>query len=388
MNTSVGPVPVKERIAVLDVIRGFALFGVLLVNMVMINYTLTDFSVGRDALSRPDLLVGTLDRIVAWTIQVVFQGKFYTIFAFLFGLGFYLFLNRDSENKAQNSRLFRRRIFFLLVAGLLHLIFVWWGDILTTYALIGFVLLGFRETKLPRLRNWIIGLLFFSFIIASASQLVVASPAASGTPSDLARNIYTHGPYWEVVGYRLANEIPMMLLNTVGLLPRILGLFLMGLYAGRSGIFQNVGSHMAFIRKAWRIGGIIGIGLSLLHLSMQLNANMTSAIILREISTPFLSLFYVTSIMLLWQADKLTALFSSLAALGRMAFTNYLVQCIVCALLFYGHGLGLMGNISIAYIPVLTVVIYAIQVIYSKWWLEKYAYGPAEWIWRRLTYAR
>jgi len=113
----------------------------------------------------------------------------------------------------------------------------------------------------------------------------------------------------------------------------------------------------------------------------------TAAVLLREVSTPFLSLFYVTGIILLWQRGALSWLFAGLAALGRMALTNYLVQCIALAWLFYGHGLGLMG-INIVYIPLMTIGIYIAQIVISRWWLSRYSQGPAEWVWRRLTYGQ
>ena len=126
----VGPVAVKERIAVLDIIRGFALFGVLLVNMVMINQLMMEFGVGRDVLFQPANLALGFERNLAWVVQVLFQGKFYTIFAFLFGLGFHLFLNRGEGLTAANRRLFVRRLAVLFGIGVLHIIFVWWGDVL------------------------------------------------------------------------------------------------------------------------------------------------------------------------------------------------------------------------------------------------------------------
>ncbi|HSW36187.1 MAG TPA: DUF418 domain-containing protein, partial [Candidatus Limnocylindrales bacterium] len=234
-------------------------------------------------------------------------------------------------------------------------------------------------------------------LISASLLLAVAMSAIALDAPDPGRDIYLYGSYWDVVQYRLAVETPAVLVNTIFMVPRILGLFLLGLYAGRSGIFKNSDAHLPFIRKAWRIGGLVGVGLSLLHLGLQLNLisltatpmiNIMSAVVLREISTPFLSLFYVSSIMLLWHAHKLRRLSSGLAALGRMALTNYLVQCLVCSILFYGYGIGLMGSISMPSILLLTLAIYGIQVIYSTWWLNRYTHGPAEWVWRRLTYGR
>ena len=404
------PVAVKERIAVLDIIRGFALFGVLLVNMVMVNQLMMESGTGRDVLFQPARLAFGLESAVAWIVQVLFQGKFYTIFAFLFGLGFYLFLNRGEGQTAENRRLFVRRLAVLFVIGVLHLIFVWRGDVLVPYALSGFLLLLFRKTELARLRGWAMGLMLLSFVVivgamyftvamGAAKEALPAADAAAMEASfaamlDESRTVYTQGSYWQVVDYRLRHESPVAVLNAILMTPRILGLFLIGLYVGKLGVVQRINEHLPVIRKALHMSCAVGTVLSLAHIGLQLGwlegvftpvVSGTAAILLREVSTPLLSLFYVTGIVLLWQAGTLSWLFDGFAALGRMALTNYLVQCIALAWLFYGHGLGLMG-ISIVYIPLMTIGIYAAQIVFSRWWLGRYTQGPAEWVWRRLTY--
>ena len=410
----VGPVAVKERIAVLDIIRGFALFGVLLVNMVMINQLLMEFNTDMDVLFQPARLAPSPASTTAWIVQVLFLGKFYTIFAFLFGLGFHLFLNRGEGETTENRRLFVRRLAILLGIGILHIIFVWWGDVLFSYALIGFLLLGFREMKLPRLRVWAVSLMLLSFVLVAGSIYLLSAMSTFANvtmegmaPADVAamqaaveerlnhvRTVYTQGSYWQVVRYRLLNEFPLVMINAIVMIPRILGLFLFGLYVGKLGVFRRLHEHLPHIRKAMFLGGAVGAVLSIGHIALQLGwleasltpaISATAAVLVREMSTPFLSLFYVTGIILLWQRGALSWLFAGLAALGRMALTNYLVQCITLAWLFYGHGLGLMG-INIVYIPFMTVGIHIAQIIFSRWWLARYRQGPAEWAWRRLTY--
>ena len=410
----VGPVAVRERIAVLDIIRGFALLGVLLVNMVMINQLMMEFNTDMDLLFQPARLVAGPENTTAWIVQVLFLGKFYTIFAFLFGLGFHLFLNRGEGQAAENRRLFVSRLAVLFGIGVLHIIFVWWGDVLASYALIGFLLLRFREMGLPRLRVWAVALMLLSFVIIAGSIYAVfaMSTFANATleglaPTDAAamqaafeaeltetRTVYTQGSYWQVVGYRLLNEFPLVIINAIIMIPRILGLFLIGLYVGKLGVFQRINEYLPQIRKALYVGGVVGAILSVAHIGLQLGwaegfltplVSGTAAAVLREVSTPFISLFYVSGIIMIWQAGALPWLFAGFAALGRMALTNYLVQCIALAWLFYGHGLGLMGQ-SIAYMPLMTIGIYTAQIVFSRWWLARYSQGPAEWVWRRLTY--
>ena len=396
------PTGVTERIEVLDIIRGFALFGVLLVNMVMINSLLMEFGAGLDLLSQPARLATAWERTTAWIVQVFFQGKFYTIFAFLFGLGFYLFLNRNETQVGANRRLFVRRISVLLVIGLLHIVFIWWGDVLFTYALIGFLLLLFRNASLGRIRAWATGLLLISFTLLPLSVYMTAQYWAEGSVAleamasflEQARAVYQEGTYWELVAHRWRYEFLGVVVNAIAMIPRILGLFLVGLYVGKLGIFRRVADHLPLIARARTIGLVGGGLLTLAHVGLQLGilegylapaASSAASMLLREVSTPLISLFYVTCIIGIWHSGALSGVFSGLAALGRMALTNYLVQCVVLAWLFYGHGLGLMG-MSIAYMPAIALAIYVAQIAFSRFWLERYKQGPAEWVWRRLTY--
>jgi len=396
------PTGVTERIEVLDIIRGYALFGVLLVNMVMINSLLMEFGAGLDLLSQPARLATAWERTTAWIVQIFFQGKFYTIFAFLFGLGFYLFLNRNEAQAGTNRRLFVRRVSILLAIGLLHMIFIWWGDVLFTYALIGFLLMLFRTASFGQIRAWATGLLLISFALLPLSVFMAAPQWAEGGAAleamapflEQARAVYQEGTYWELVVHRWRYEFLGVLVNAIAMIPRILGLFLVGLYVGKLGIFQRVADHLPLIARARTIGLVGGGLLTLAHVGLQLGilegyltpvASSAASMLLREVSTPLISLFYVTCIIGIWHSGALSGVFSGLATLGRMALTNYLVQCVVLAWLFYGHGLGLMG-MSIAYMPAIALAIYVAQIALSRFWLERYNQGPAEWVWRRLTY--
>jgi uncharacterized protein len=370
--------------------------------MVMINSLLMEFGAGLDLLSQPARLATAWERITAWIVQIFFQGKFYTIFAFLFGLGFYLFLNRNETQVGANRHLFVRRIAVLLVIGLLHIVFIWWGDVLFTYALIGFLLLLFRGSSLGKIRAWATWLLLISFTMLPLSVYMTAQFWAEGSAAleamapflEQARAVYQEGTYWELVAHRWRYEFLGVVVNTIAMIPRILGLFLVGLYVGKLGIFRRVAEYLPHIRRARTIGLVGGGLLSLAHVGLQLGvleghltpvASLMASMLFREVSTPLISLFYVASIILIWHSGALLGVFSGLAALGRMALTNYLVQCIALAWLFYGHGLGLMG-MSIVYMPAIALAIYVAQIVFSRWWLARHSQGPAEWVWRRLTY--
>ncbi|WP_425445878.1 DUF418 domain-containing protein [Dethiothermospora halolimnae] len=402
------PVSKKERIKELDIIRGFALFGVLLVNMAMFNSTLFIEAIEGSALSSPLELTNFADKFGAFFIKIVGEGKFYTIFSFLFGLGFYIFMGRAEMKGFSSKKLFLRRSFFLLLFGVLHFSLVWYGDILHTYAIIAFLLVCFRNKGLKSIKKWIIILLIVSTLLMSLGMLLndLSSEALSpktykeqmDTMESLAKesiNLYQDGSFFEIVRYRVTVEWPRMLMSLIVIIPKILAMFLIGLYVGKRKIFNDITGNMPLIKRTWKIGGIIGgiatviytfIELSIISIDPILSSGVVT--FFKEIATVFLSLFYITSLILLYRKNIFKKILNPLRYLGQMSLTNYLVQCILCSLIFYGHGLGLINKIGISVGILLTFVIYFSQIIISKLWLGKFRYGPFEWIWRRLTYGR
>ncbi|ABR47687.1 protein of unknown function DUF405 [Alkaliphilus metalliredigens QYMF] len=400
------PISSGERIRELDIIRGFALFGVLLVNIAMFNTTLFSEMASVSPMSNPLHLDGLSDRISAVLIQIFAQGKFYTIFSFLFGLGFYIFMERaESKNRSANY-LFARRSFILVLFGILHFVFVWYGDILHVYGIIAFLLMLFRNRSIKTIRNWIVALLILSTLIFSGFAFLndyISTIVSNEVMMDQYNNIYiqmeqsveiySNGSFVEIVAYRMKNEFPVVASQLVFLIPKILGMFLIGLYVGKRRIFNNVENNVDFIRKVWRWGGAIGILTTLGYVLIQFNLMQpdslfynSSIALFKEISTVFLSMFYVTSLILLYQKTPFKRFLYPLSYMGRMALTNYLVQCILCSFIFYGYGLGLLNKASIATGILLTILIYTAQVFFSMFWLKKYHYGPVEWLWRHLTY--
>jgi uncharacterized protein len=288
---------------------------------------------------------------------------------------------------------------FLFLSGLAHLILVWHGDILHVYAVIGLLLMSFRHFPLQRLRLWIFGLLLISTFIFSLNAVVSSytdTESGSARLTELLQrsaDVYSQGSYWEVVRFRLKNEVPVVLANVIFLIPKGLGLFLMGVYAGRAGLFENPLQHRAFFRRACAVGGAVGVASALSHIALyhfpvrastQFIAGLLP--VLKEISTYFLAVFYISAIVLALGNPVLRRLLAILSLPGRMALTNYLIQCIICSLMFYGYGLGWISNFNIVYVPALTALIYVVQLLYSRWWLNHFTHGPMEWLWRKLTY--
>lgn len=390
----------KERIDSIDMLRGFALFGVLLVNTQMFNDTLHTFS------GNPFSYEGT-DQLVALLIQIFATGKFYTLFSFLFGLGFYLFTHRLVEKGINPLPIFQRRLFFLLLFGLLHMVFFWYGDILTGYAMGGFVLMLFYRQTPNRIRAWSLGILaitilFLSWLVSSPTMnpSLMTPQAYEVYQQSLQRFVtqYREGSYLETVVFRLQREIPLVFMNFMVWVPKLVGIFLAGFYAGKIQFFQHVPKYINRLKTTQLVSGITGLfltvwylwvestrGLGVMAMMSQRNAFFLGELA-KELATVVVALFYLTTMLLLWQKPAWRKRLSVLVPMGRMAFTHYLTQSLILTTIFYGHGLGLMHQISLAQGVGITLAIYTIQVVLSHFWLKKYRQGPLEALWRKGTY--
>ncbi len=396
---AVAPVSRVERIEVLDVLRGFALSGILFVNI-------ETFS-GHDYLTRAQaeaLPGGSLDRIVTFLVAWLVHAKFYSLFSLLFGIGFAVFMQRAAAKGASPAPLFRRRLTGLLIIGLAHSILLWFGDILHVYAIFGFMLLPFHRASQQTILRWSIGLLLLPIAVHGA---MVLAALASGTAvaagegpraAVLTRAIeaFHTGSYAEVVRANalltVAGFVIRRLLQMQAI--RVYGMFLLGLYITRRGLLDRRPRRSTL----WRIVGWgLLIGLPAAALAAQLPAprllpERTVAAWLQttseSISAFALCLAYASAVVLMFDHPRWRALVAPLASFGRTALTNYLLQTVICVVLFYGVGFGLFMRLGLAYVLLIAVAIVAIQVVASRLWMARYAYGPAEYAWRRFTYGR
>jgi len=402
------PISKKERIFELDIIRGFALIGVLLVNMFAFNTTFFNETFATTILKNPLMANGTLNKAIAIAVQLFAEGKFYTIFSCLFALGFYIFMDRAEKKDLSSKKLFLRRTLFLYIFGLVHYTLVWWGDILHVYGLIGFLLIFFKNCQLKTIKRWIIGLLMVSTLLTVGFTLLgEMAPLAMEAEAMEAQGHYfnsmveesitlhQNGALLETIQYRLTRETGYRVMGLIVQIPKILGMFLIGLYIGKKKIFNDLERHRGFIRRTWKITGFLGalttfmstmMLFSLLPIAPIFSSSVT--MFFRETGTICLSLFYMTSIVRLMKSAVFAKVLMPLRYVGQMALTNYLTQCILGSLIFYGHGLGLVQKVGPVTCVLLTVVIFGLQIPFSKYWLGKNQYGPCEWGWRRLTYGK
>jgi len=399
------PLQAQERIENLDIIRGFALLGVLIANMAWFSSPALYLEVlGKN------MWTGFWDTATFSFINLFVQGKFYSIFSFLFGLGFAIFFERAKERTEKPRRLFYRRLFVLLFIGLIHAFFIWHGDILVTYALLGFLLPLFFNRKPKTLLIWAIALfsvlILFLLLLQGLMALtrMVDENLLANTMQELyvmmtagvksSMHAYAHGTFSEIMTQRTA-DVLLVYSNIFATVFMIFPLFLFGLYAGKKHIFQNIEANLSLIKKTWKLGLIIGLAMSIVKFiaKSQMAGDQTSFYSVVHVGAGLLgdtglALFIITSIVLLCRNKEWLLKLKPLTYIGRMPLSNYLFQSIVCTTIFYSYGFGLYGKVGAASGLILAIGIFIIQIFISKYWLKYYQFGPMEWIWKSLTYGK
>lgn len=394
------PTDASERHHILDALRGWALAGVLMANMVMfIGFGLSTPE------QRTAALGSALDDISELLIEWLVVGKFYSLFSLLFGIGFALQLGR-LQQRGEGLGRYLRRLGVLLLFGLAHLYLMWLGDILALYAVMGAVLLLFRGAADRTLLRWAV-LLWFLPIAWSAlihfGGINLAQPLYGlGVQGLVAAGIDLNvGPnaYYRTTGFvaQLAthpSEVWFRLGDlTYQLRPaKVLGMFLIGLWVGRRLLPTGLDAAAPLLRRVARWGIGLGLPLSLAKaLTGMLGQDRPVWAFAEEtlycLGTPLLALGYAAAFALQWRAGR-SRWASWSAPAGRMALTNYLAQTALQSLIFYGWGLGLVGRFGLVFVFPFTAAIFAFQVAFSAWWLRRLRFGPCEWLWRSLTYGR
>lgn len=391
------PTAPAERIEALDVLRGFALFGVLMVNL---HYWFRTHPL-RYTLDRHPW-PGAANAITDALLPPVFDGKFIGLFSFLFGAGLMLQRDRADARGAGFSLFALRRLGFLLVLGVAHVVLIWMGDILHVYAVVGLLLL-FALGRKPKTVFIVFAVLLALPLVGGAVTLGVTlatrgAPAPRGPSPEVharleeAIRIYGQGSWTEVMRYRLVDYV-----SYAGFLPRMavyaLTLALAGVAAWKAGILKSPAEHVRTLRRVlgW---GAVALAVGLAHVIAGELGWVSAAwldLVAFSVLPPAqatLALAYGAGILLLLQREAWRARLAPLGAVGQMALTNYLLQSLICSLIFYGFGAGLYDRVPPAAGAVVVVAIYAAQVLLSRIWLRRFRFGPAEWLWRTATYLK
>ena len=393
----VGPVSLTERIQFIDVLRGMALFGILTANM-------RAFSAPLDAYDSISALFHSHADILAQAfVNFFFQGKFVSIFSFMFGMGFAIQLSRAEARGAKFLSFYPRRLLALAVFGLIHGILIWSGDILLTYALSGAILLLFRNRKQKTLLWWAGGLISFSLVLQAVFILIYYFAPhrphfLDFTPPDMPKlygiiNIYAHGTVRQILHQNWVEwkgALPGELFALYAL-----SLFLLGMWVWRSGIVQNLPSYRPVFKKvcAWCLPiGFLMNGFYAYENAVVPPDKITFAAILASmfhlLGAHILAAGYICGVALIYLNANLRRFVTPFAAVGRMALTDYLMQSVLCTLFFYHYTTGLFGRWGPAIDLIPTVLLFSAQVVFSNWWLCHFRFGPMEWLWRGLTYGK
>lgn len=384
----------------LDVLRGIALCGILLANV----HIFSGYFFAR--------LVGTAvptaaDSVVMGLTHFLVDGKFYSLFSLLFGIGFYIFMERAEAKGLAAVPLFRRRLWWLLAIGLAHAVLLWAGDILTVYALMGFLLVPFHSLGSRVLLRWAAALLAlpvlaYALMWATGMNDPLAPPPDAAPPPSAGEGFNPlammlagfKGGYLDILQ---ANAIQLVgrwvdLVVTLRF-PKVLAMFLIGFYIGRAGIARDLDAHAGLFRRVLTWGLLAGLPANAyLAWATEHVAYLPGSaagflyVVAYAVGVPALALAYAAGISLMARREGARRVLAVFAPVGRMALTNYLLQSVACAFVFYGIGFGLVGRVGPAHAALIALAIFALQVPLSRLWLGHFAYGPAEWVWRRLTY--
>lgn len=394
------PVTGAERIASVDILRGFAVLGILIVNM-------AGFARVPSAYMNPTS-GGAFEGLDVWIWSVIYlfaDTKFISIFSMLFGAGIAMMSDRAAGRGLSGARLHYRRQFWLLVIGLAHAYLIWHGDVLVAYALCGFLLYPLRRLR-PRRLLWVGGCAV-AFVVpfwALAGMSIpywpeaerLAAAAEWAPPSEVLDA--------EVAAFRgsWAGQLPVrapiaFTLETTAFLGffvwRAGGLMLVGMALYELGVLTAKRSA-AFYRRMAVLGGAAGLPLAAagvaykLHHSFAWEKAMFQGALFNYVGSIGVFLGYVGLVVLAIRSGRLPALHKPLAAVGRMALTNYIAQSLICTFVFYGHGLGLLERMSAAGQVGVAVAIWGLQLAWSPWWLNRFRFGPLEWLWRTASYMR
>lgn len=389
------PLRAEQRIVALDVVRGFAILGILLVNI-------TIFA-GGDWL-RPGAYEGA-DAALRTLIAIFAETKFITIFALLFGLGLAYQVARADERGRPGLPLIVRRLAVLAVIGAVHAVLIWSGDILLPYVVLGIALLPFLRRRARTCVVWAVVLISLTGVLMLAGGGLLALGQAVGGPevqaeidagvaevevlADASEQAYTSGSYPAMLRQRL-DELALMWSSVAFILPMLVGMGLLGVAVVRSGMLADLEGRMALLRRWTVVGLAVGLPINLVGgvgLAGDATATTPASILgwgLIVVGGPVLALGYAAIVTRGALARPDGALSRALGNVGRTALSNYLLQSVLATGLFYG--LALYGELPLVVAFLAVPAIWAVNLVLSAWWTARFRYGPVEWVWRLGTY--
>ncbi|MDR1407383.1 MAG: DUF418 domain-containing protein [Tannerella sp.] len=396
-----GPVGTNERFPILDILRGIALAGICLANFP--EFALYTFQKKEVVEAMP---TAGIDHVIKYLQYLFIDGKFYSLFSILFGTGFSIILSKSLQKHTNGLAFFYRRMAVLTVIGFLHLMFIWSGDILVLYALLGMLLPLFRNMSNRKLLIAAGALILFPIVmdavkVLSDNRFDPAAPAIRATQYFNLKNGITDDNFgvWLLHAESYSDVFKFLISGAFiriqefaegNRIFKVLGLFILGLYIGRNRIYAHLADYKTLLKKIRLYGFAFGLPLSVFY---AWNANghplgLVAYSVGYAVSVVPLSLAYMSAIGLWYLRRRELKLFKIVAASGRMALTNYIGQSVFGIFIFYGTGLGLGATMGLVYVEWIAAGVFTLQMICSYVWMRYMRFGPLEWIWRTLTYGK
>lgn len=378
--------PVAERLHLIDTLRAIALFGVIIFNMTGMVMAF----VGGELMSRAsgtDFGFATFDLILV-------QGKARSMFALLFGVGFGILMERSAARGHGFTGFYLRRMTALLAFGLFNLAFLFWGDILILYAVLGMVMLCFRGLSDRALVRTGMVLILVPPLIAAGFEWLTGVRPTGDEAMGASAAIYLQGDYGAYVTQNLRYYLDHYRLDTAYALMYdigVLGLFMLGLWVARNGVFADPERWRPLYRRtaAWAVP--LGLVLSIVHATRRMGIETEGAayalVTAAYIGIPILAFGYV-SLLCLWLTRGGRGVQRLLSPMGRMALTGYLGSNAIGSFVWYGWGLGQLGKWNVAAINLFALALYVGLCLFSATWLSAFRFGPVEWLWRSISYGK
>lgn len=376
------PVQGEERHLILDVLRGLALFGICLANFP--EFSLYSFLPHDSVSSMP---TAGIDRAIRALQYVLIDGKFYTMFSILFGIGFSIIIAHAEQRHADGFRIFYRRMAVLLALGFCHLMFLWSGDILMLYAVLGLFLPWCRKVPNRGLLTASAALLLFPVVLDAAKEMAGFDSSA---PVVCVQQ-YFCGKYGIRHFLVQGAFVRMQELIDGNRVFKVMGLFLLGFHIGRNRLYADLGRRAPLLKTACGYGFAVGLPVSVLYAWSALNGHpwgLAGHSALYSFGVFPLGLAYMAAVCLWYESHRESAVFRLLAAPGRMALSNYIGQSVLGMVVFYGIGFGFGAGLGLAQVMAVAAGVFLFEMVFSLFWLRFFRFGPLEWLWRMLTYGK
>lgn len=398
--SSASPVEASKRHIILDALRGFALLGICMANFP--EFSLYSFlSDG----AKTQMPTSACDYWTQYFLTLFVDGKFYTIFSLLFGVGFSIIINNVAQRGGNAFAVFYRRMFFLMLIGFAHLMLIWSGDILMLYAIMGMILPLFLKAS-DKALLWCAGILLFlpvilDFIIEAAG-ISPSAPIVEWQWEYCDRYGITEQnfPYWLRDAHSYKEVHQFLIQGAIVRLQefvdghrwfKVLGLFMIGLYIGRHRLYADLEGNKKRLLKVAKWGLYVGLPLSCWYAFDSMSGHPCGLGVhsLAYFLSVYLTSFgYVAAICLLYLRAKNALIWKTLAYSGRMALTCYIGQSLLGMIIFYGTGFGFGADTGLIIVEIIAISVFIFETAFSALWLSLFRFGPLEWIWRCLTYLR